>query len=147
MDLLISMMERLDVASMAVSAPVSLTEKIVVNVLSPARLVHSVLTPGLSSTQTMAVRTKTCHLLVLVLNNLDTFISGLLQQNKTNLLTETQAGLAKLYHRIEILQLWELLPQLLDDKQVEAAVNIIRTTKFWVKMFGVGSIEGRECLE
>ena len=142
MDLLISLMERLDVAAMVVSAPVNLTEKIVMNVLSPARLVLSVLTPGLSSSQTITVRTKTSHLLVLILGNLDTFIAGLLKENKTNLLTEAQSGLAKLYNRIEILELWELLPQLLDDKQMEAVIHIIRITKYWVKMFGVGSIEG-----
>ena len=142
MDLLISLMERLDVAAMAVTAPVNLTEKIVMNVLSPARLVLSVLTPGLSSSQTITVRTKTSHLLVLILGNLDTFIAGLLKENKKNLLTEAQSGLAKLYNKIEILELWELLPQLLDDKQMEAVIHIIRITKYWVKMFGVGSIEG-----
>ena len=139
---MISLMERLDVTAMAASVPVTLTEKIVLNVLSPAGLVLSVLTPGLSSSQTITVRTKSSHLLVLILGNLDTFIAGLLKENKTNLLTETQNGLAKLYNRIEILELWELLPQLLDDKQMEAVVHIIRITKYWVKMFGVGSIEG-----
>ena len=139
---MISLMERLDVTAMAASVPVTLTEKIVLNVLSPARLVLGVLTPGLSSSQTITVRTKSSHLLVLILGNLDTFIAGLLKENKTNLLTETQNGLAKLYNRIEILELWELLPQLLDDKQMEAVVHIIRITKYWVKMFGVGSIEG-----
>ena len=140
MDLIISMMERLDVAAMAASAPVVLTEKICVNVLSPARLVVTVLTPGLSEAQPVVVRTKSCHLLAVILANLDTFVS--LQQEETDLLTTAQAGLAKLFTGIEIWQLWELLAPLLDKKQTDAVLRIIRITKFWVKMFQVSHIEG-----
>ena len=74
------------------------------------------------------------------LANLDTFVS--LQQEKTDLLTTAQAGLAKLFTGIEIWQLWELLAPLLDKKQTDAVLRIIRITKFWVKMFQVSPLEG-----
>ena len=143
-DLLITIMGRLEVPTLAASASASLTEKIVLNVLSPARLLLQVVRPGLSPSQPEVVRGRCCDLLATILSNLDTFISSSLHKENLNFLTGAQAGIAKALNiGIEIWELWELLPQLLDNKQTETARSVILISKFWVKMFGVAPVEGR----
>ena len=136
-DLLISIMERLEVAAMAASAPASVTEKILSNVLCPAKMVQAVITPGLSPTQSLVVRSRSCHLLAVILTNLSTFLS---------LLPGTPAlpsGLSDLLTRaVDLWQLGELLPALLDNKLADAVSRSLTITKLSIKMLGVSPLEG-----
>ena len=139
MDLIITIMERLEVATMAASAPASLTEKILSNVLCPAKLIQAVLTPGLSASQEVVVRSRSCHLLAAILTNINTFLSLL----PTSTSTALQAGLTKLLTGgVEVRPLWDLLPSLLDNKQTDTVSSVLTITNFWIKMFGVSPVEG-----
>ena len=139
MDLIITIMERLEVATMAASAPASVTEKILSNVLCPAKLIQAVLTPGLSPSQEVVVRSRSCHLLAAILTNINTFLSLL----PTSTSTALQAGLTKLLTGgVEVRQLWDLLPSLLDNKQADTVSSLLTITNFWIKMFGVSPVEG-----
>ena len=137
MDLIITIMERLEVATMAASAPASVSEKILSNVLCPAKLIQAVITPGLSASQEMVVRSRCCHLLAVILTNINTFLSHLPSH------TTLQPGLAKLLTGgVEVWQLWDLLPSLLENKQADTVISVLTVTKFWIKMFGVAPVEG-----
>ena len=58
-------------------------------------------------------------------------------------LTTLQPGLAKLLTGgVEVWQLWDLLPSLLENKQADTVISVLTVTKFWIKMFGVAPVEG-----
>ena len=136
-DLIISIMERLEVAAMAASAPASLAEKILSNVLCPAKLLQAVVSPGLSPSQALVVRSRCCHLLAVLLSNINTFLSLLpspppLPSGLANLLTGA----------VEEWRLGELLPALLDNKQADTVSSAITVTKLAINMLGVNPLEG-----
>ena len=140
-DLVITIMERLEVATMAASAPASVTEKILTNVLCPAKLVQAVVTPGLSPSQEVVVRSRSSHLLAVILTNINTFLSHL--TTSTTITTDLPAGLTKLLTgAVEVWQLWDLLPSLLENKQADTVSSILTITNFWIKMFGVSPVQG-----
>ena len=141
-DLVITIMERLEVATMAASAPASVTEKILTNVLCPAKLVQAVVTPGLSPSQEVVVRSRSSHLLAVILTNINTFLSHL-TTTSTTITTDLPAGLTKLLTgAVEVWQLWDLLPSLLENKQADTVSSILTITNFWIKMFGVSPVQG-----
>ena len=134
-DLVIPIMVRLEVATMAAS--VSLTEKILSNVLCPAKLLQAVVSPGLSASQALVVRSRCCHLLALLLSNINTFLSLLpslppLPTGLTHLLTGA----------VEVWRLGELLPVLLDNKQADTVSSAITVTRLAINMLGVNPLEG-----
>ena len=136
-DLIISIMERLEVAAMAASAPASLAEKILSNVLCPAKLLQAVVSPGLSASQALVVRSRCCHLLALLLSNINTFLSLLPS------LPPLPTGLANLLTgAVEVWRLGELLPVLLDNKQADTVSSAITVTRLAINMLGVNPLEG-----
>ena len=134
-DLVIPIMVRLEVATMAAS--VSLTEKILSNVLCPAKLLQAVVSPGLSASQALVVRSRCCHLLALLLSNINTFLSLLPS------LPPLPTGLANLLTgAVEVWRLGELLPVLLDNKQADTVSSAITVTRLAINMLGVNPLEG-----
>ena len=138
-DLIISIMERVDFFTMAdnVSNNENIVEKVVANVILSSKLVNKVIAPGLKMTEAMTVWCKCCHLLAQLITNLDNFYSKI-QQTKPSLANVTVNTARKsLKNIVDVPMLWSLVQPLMSEEGCVTVLNIINIVKFSAKLFGV----------
>ena len=138
-DLVLTILERLDMASVADSIPANsvILEKVVSNVLAPSKLLTQVIKPGLQMTDSKIVWSKCCQLLSIITANIQQLSSSVKPaqaQAVTSILSKSMRSVTSLG------EVWSRVYSLMETQDYDTVLSIVSLTKYIISVHGLGQV-------